>query len=222
MPRTSNIIVGALLAALVTSDASAQWNVARFGTARKTAYVTFGLDPAFVSSAGLAGVGTIADHDVQLSADVGIVTAKVDVRDFRSRLGLKTSLLSWRSVQLTGSATAIARGTDNAVYRGINFGADLTAALGVYRPGWFAAVDFGKDKAIITHVTHTEWYRSTYYADAKNGWYLDAGGTLRSGIAGGMTVGMAELMLRAGVQRTEDYRSLMPPMYASVGVGFGY
>jgi hypothetical protein len=221
MIRISRIIAAVGLTALVASEAGAQWNVARFGTTGKTVYTTFGLDPALVTSVGLASVGTLMDHEFQLTGEVGIVTAKVDVRDFRTRLGLRTSLLRWRSVNLTGGAMAVARGTDNSVYRGINFGADVSAALGVYRQRWFAAGDAGIDKAIITHVTHSDWYRQNFYADAKDGWYLDAGGTYRYGLVGGVTVRRAEVMTRLGFLKTERYNKLMPPAYASVGVGFG-
>jgi len=31
--------------------------------------------------------------------------------------------------------------------------------------------------AIITHLTHSDWYRENIYRDAKDGWYLDADGT---------------------------------------------
>jgi hypothetical protein len=164
----------------------------------------------------------VLGHDFQLTGDAGVVTARMDARDFRARLGTQTSLAHWRSLHLTGSATAIARGTDNAVYRGFSWGADLTGALGVYRRRWFAAGELGKDKAIITHVTHTDWYRTHFYPDAKDGWYLDAGGTVRYGLAGGVALGRAEVAGRVGWHRTEKRNALASPVYASAGVGFGF
>lgn len=222
MRRITILTVATLLSSLGAADAAAQWNVARFATERNRVYTTFGLDPAIVTSVGVAHVESLLDRDVQVSAEAGVVAARFDTRDFRTRLGVRSSLVSWRSLQLTGSATAIARGTSNSVYRGINFGADLTAAAGVYRPRWFAAVEGGKDKAIITHVRHTDWYREYFYADAKDGWYLDAGGTMHYGVAAGFTLSRAELVTRLGVLRTEDGNSLMPPMYLSVGLGLGF
>ncbi len=223
MSRISSMtpIVGIVLSALVAGDAAAQWNVARFESQRGRVYTTFGLDPAFVTSVGYGRVVPVRGHGVQLTGDVGVVTASVDVNDFRARLGIHTSVVRWRSVNLTGSATAITRGTENSVYKGINFGADFSGTLGLYRPRWFAAAEGGFDKAVITHVTHSDWYRRNVYPDAKDGWYLDAGGTYRYGLAGGFVVGRTELMARLGLLRTERFNQLMPPAYASVGVGFG-
>jgi hypothetical protein len=94
--------------------------------------------------------------------------------------------------------------------------------LNVYRHRWFAAGELGFDKAIITHVTHSDWYRTHIYPDAKDGWYLDAGGTYRAGLAGGVALGRTEIVGRVGWLRTEDFNELLPPMYASVGVAFGF
>jgi hypothetical protein len=221
MSRISSIALGILAASLVTGEASAQWNVARFGTEPNRIFTTSGLDPAVVTSVGYARVVPVARRDLQLSGEVGLVTAKVDTRDFRAKMGAQVSLWRWRSVNLTGSVSAITRGTENTIYRGINFGADFAATVGVYRPTWFVAGEAGKDKAIITHVTHTDFYRSLF-PDARNGWYLDAGGTLRNGIAAGISRGRAEFVTRLGFQRTEDYNSMVPPVYASAGMGWGY
>jgi hypothetical protein len=222
MSRVSSITVGVLLSILAAGDVAAQWNVARFDTDRNRVYASFGLDPALVSSLGYGHVVRVLGHDFQLAGEAGVVTAGMDASDFRARLGVQTSLVRWRSVHLTGSVTAIARGTENTVYRGFNWGADAAASLGVYQPRWFAAAEGGKDKAVITHITHSDWYRRYHYADAKDGWYLDAGGTYHYGAAAGLTIGRAELVAKAGWLRTEEYNDMTPPFYGSVGVGFGF
>jgi hypothetical protein len=223
MSRMMRIAAGMLVLSVVAaSEAQAQWNVARFGVEKHRAYTTFGLDPAFVGSVGYGRVVQVMKHDWQLAAEAGIATASMDARDFRARLGTQTSLLQWRSVHATGSAMAIMRGTENAVYRGFNWGADVSGTVGVYRPRWFAAGELGKDKAVVTHVTHSDWYRDSYHQGAKDGWYLDAGGTERIGLTSGVTIGRTELALRAGWQRTEDGNATTSPVYASLGVGVGF
>ena len=222
MSRIAKITLGVLLSALVARDAAAQWNVARFGTNRNRVYSTFGLDPALVTSVGYGRVVPVRGHDFQLAGDVGVAGGRMDTRDFRAQLGTQTSVARWGSLHLAGSATFITRGTENSLYRGFNFGADITGTLGIYRHRWFAAGEFGKDKAIVTHVTHTDWYRENFYADAKDGWYLDTGGTFHYGLAAGLALGRAELAGRFGWQRTEHFNTILPPMYTSVGVGFGF
>jgi hypothetical protein len=207
---------------LIASDTAAQWNVSRLETGSNRVYATFGLDPAFIPTVGYGRVVSIWGHPVQLASDVGIVAAELDTRDFRARVQAFTSIVRWRSFHIAGSAAFITRGTDNSIYSGLNFGADLTGTVGFYRKGWFVAGEFGYDKAIITHVTNSDWYRTYFYSDARDGWYLDSGGTVHYGAVGGIGFGRTELLLRYGVLRTENFNELTPPMYASVGFGIAF
>lgn len=222
MSRHSIILVCILVSAVVSKDAAAQWNVARFDESGNHVYTTFGLDPAIVATVGYGRVVPLIGHNFKLSGDVGLAAASLDTRDYRVRLSTQTSLVNWKSVHLTGSAAFITRGTENPIYRGFNFGADFTAAVGFYRNRWFVAGEFGKDKAVITHVSHTDWYKTHFYSDARDGWYLNAGGTYHYGIAGGIALGPAEVSARAGFLRTERLNEMVPPMYASLGVGYGF
>jgi len=222
MTRTMRCAIALALVALGARDAAAQWNAARLDTRANRVYTTFGLDPALLPTVGYARTVRVFGHPFQLAGDVGVVAAEWDTRDFRARLDAFTSLVHWRSLHLTGSAVFITRGTDNTIYRGLNFGADFTGALGVYRRGWFAAGEFGFDKAIITHITHSEWYRTYFYPDAKDGWYLTGGGTFHYGLAAGVTLGPTELVARYGWRRTERFGELTPPMYGTVGIGVGF
>ena len=222
MKKLIPIVLGLSLGPLTATDVSAQWNVARFESGQNRIYTSFGLDPAFIPTVGYGRVVPLFGHKFQFAGDVGIVAASMDTRDFRARLQALTSIVHWRSLHLTGSATFITRGTDNSIYQGFNFGADFTGTVGIYRPRWFVAGEFGFDKAIITHVTHSDWYRTYFYTQARDGWYLDAGGTFHYGLVGGIAFGRTELLLRYGALRTEKFNDLTPPMYASLGFGVAF
>jgi hypothetical protein len=222
MGRVWSIIFGVSLAALAARDAAAQWNAARFDAGRNRVYTTFGLDPALVTTVGYGRAVPLAGHDVELACDVGVVAAHMDTGDFRARLEAQTSLWRWRSVRLTGGAAFITRGTENIIYRGLNFGSDFTGTLGLYHRGRFAAAEFGFDKAIITHIAHSDWYRTYYYPDAKDGWYLTGGGTFHYGVAAGLALGKTEVVGRFGWRRSERFNEVVPPLYGSLGLGFAY
>lgn len=224
MNATQRIAVALVVSALAARDVAAQWNVERLGmgSTRNQVYTTFGLDPALVTSVGYGRVVPLLGREWQFGAEVGVVAAALDTRDFRARLQARTWLVRWRSLRLVGSAAFITRGTENSIYRAVNFGSDFTGAAGVYRQGWFLAGEFGFDKAIITHLTQSEWYRTHFYPGAKDGWYLNAGGTFHYGATAGVAIGAAELALRAGWLQTEDFNDMTPPMYAGLGVGFRF
>jgi hypothetical protein len=222
MIRPSFVTIGLLLTALVAGEAAAQWNVARFGADPNRVYTSLGVDPSVVGAMGYARVLTIAEHPFQFSLDGSVAVGDADVRDFKTRLAVQTSVLSWRSVHLTGSLAFVTRGTENSIYRGFSFGSSATGTLGWYRRRWFAAGELGFDKSIITHVTHSDWYREHFFPDAKDAWYLDTGGTYNAGVTGGLSLGRTEVVGRFGWARTERMNALLPPMYATLGLGVAY
>jgi hypothetical protein len=222
MSNTLRLLASLLLGMLATQDGVAQWNVARYATGRNRIYTTFGMDPALVTAVGYGRVFPFLGRAWQLSGEFGIGAAEFDTRDFRARMQLHSTIVGWRSARLTGAATFITRGTENSIYRGLNFGADFTGTAGVYRSGWFAAAEVGFDKAIVTHITHSDWYRTWFYPGAKDGWYLDAGGIWHYGLVGGVGLGPAELAARIGFRRTENFEELTPPAYLAMGIGFRF
>lgn len=211
-----------VVATLLAAKAEAQWNVARFTATPNRFYTAVGFDPAMVTTVGYSRTVPFLGRRIQFSGDAGVGAAGLELSDFRVRFQAYGSIVHWRSLHLTGSATFITRGTENSIYRGLNFGSDFTGTAGIYRLRWFAAVEAGFDKAVITHITHTDWYRRHIFPDAKDGWYLNAGGTFHYGVISGVTLGRFELAGRFGWQQTEGFRELSSPLYVSLGVGVGF
>ena len=205
--------------ALGAREAWGQWNVTRFDSSTTWAYTSYGLDPAVVGSIGFAR-SIPQFRESLVSAEVGWVVAGFDARDFRGRVTAQTSAVRWRSLRLTGDVALSARGTTNSIYRALGIGAATTWTLGVYRPRWFAGTEAGIDHNMATRITHTDWYKTYFYPDAKDGWYGGTGGTIHYGLTGGVTLGRTELMTRAGFLRTEQLNETVPPMYVNVGFGF--
>ncbi len=215
----SAFVVGLFVVGAET--ASAQWNVARFDSTKTWTYTTFGLDPAFVASAGVARVIS-GGSGVQIGAEAGSVVARLDLRDWRARVTARMTAARWGSFRITAEEAVIARGTSNSIYNALNLGASATLTAGVYRRGWFAATEAGFDKAVLTRITNSDWYRSYYYSNAKDGWYRSPGGTFHAGLASGVSLGIVELTARAGTLRTERLNAMTPPLYLSVGAGIGW
>jgi hypothetical protein len=207
---------------LLGRGAAGQWNVARFDTSRNRIYATAGLDPAIVTAVGVGRTVPLLGREVQVVAEFGVVASELDIKDYRARLGVQTAVIGWRSLRLTGSATFIARGTENTIYSAVGFGSDFTGTLGLYRRGWFAAGEFGFDKEIITHVTNSDWYRRWFYQDARDGWYIPTGGNFHSGLVTGVAIRGVEFAARAGLRWSEGGDAVLPPFYGSVGIGVGF
>ncbi len=199
----------------------AQWNLARLESGDTRLHVSMALDPAVITSLGYGRMTSLLGSTTQFGLEVGVVAGDADLRDYRVRLGGELQLVHRGAFRVAASAAFMTRGTSNTVFRAVNFGSDFGVTAGVYHRGWFVAGEVGFDKAIITHLTHTQEYRDQYYEDAKDGWYLNNGGTGRLGVRMGRSIGSAELLLRAGIARTQGGESLTAPGYLTLGMGFG-
>jgi hypothetical protein len=203
-------------------DLAAQWNLARLQPGDAQLHVSMAIDPAVITSIGFGRVASLLGTTTRFGIEAGVVAGDAELRDYRVRLSADVQLVNRGAFRVAASAAFMTRGTSNRVFRAVNFGSDFGATAGVYRRGWFMAGEIGFDKAIITHLKHTQEYRDQYYADAKDGWYLNNGGTGRLGIMTGTSLGGAELMVRGGISRTQGGEALAVPAYLTVGVGFGF
>lgn len=216
MRRALAVVFVAVLGSV--SKASAQWNPARTDTAKTSVYTTYGIDPAFVGSLGLAR-RTSWLGNMQFGIEGGIATSKFDVRDFRARVSGRSTMWQWGAVRVVGEESIIARGTSNNIYDAFGFGFAGTYTVGVFRPSWFVGAETGYDRDVATRITNLDWYRTWFYPAAKDGWYVNTSGTLHFGLSAGKSFGHLELMSRAGIQRTEHFGEMNPPFYVAVGLG---
>ena len=214
-----------LLAALLLvgqRDLAAQWNLARMQPGDAQLHLSMAVDPAVVTSIGYGRFTSMFGTITRLGLEAGAVAGDAELGDYRVRLSADVQLVERGAFRVAASAAFMTRGTSNRVFRAVNFGSDFGATAGIYRRTWFLAGEVGFDKAIITHLKHTQEYRDEYYAGAKDGWYLNNGGTGRLGVMTGRSLGGAELLLRAGIARTQGGEALAVPAYLTVGVGFGF
>lgn len=179
--------------------------------------VTTGAEHGLVLGAGYARVLALPDRQLVLGGDVALQWAEVDASDFRVRAGALAPIAWYGRWTLVGGVMSVVRGTDNEAARMINLGTDVSVLAGYYAPRWYAALETGFDWAFATHVDHSDTYRMQVYADARDGWYGNPGGTLRAGIQGGVSFGGNDIILRAGRLHDIEGKPALFPFYATLG-----
>ena len=97
-------------------------------------------------------------------------------------------------------------------------------AVGFYKKNWFIAMTGEYEKIYLNHIEHTEFYRKTYYEDAKDGWYKGAGGMFQFGFEGGGTIkGKYDIHLEMKLPFTEKFNSYGgSPAHVNLGLGYRF
>ncbi len=178
--------------------------------------LSFGLEHGAVYSLGY-GYQIHKKTPLLLNMTVSLPAGNQLVDDFKVRIGGQQKIFGSRNFLTTAKVYGVFRRFDNDFARFLNFGSEFAIVTGYYRPRWFVAGEFGFDKAIVTHIQHSDLARD-YYNDIKNGWYIPSGGNFFCGIQGGLTFAKNDLTLNLGKYSTQYLNSgTTLPFYAQLG-----
>lgn len=215
------VVLVALLGLAGSAHAQA---FSRLEAGQQTVTAETGLQSGMVASLGYAtGLRVNAiDRTVMPFAQATMLVATPDLHDYGFRAGAQVSLLTVGWFDLSTQLAFDVAETENSIYRGTALRTDLVLLGGHYGRRWFAVAEGGYDRAWLTYIKNSDWYRTYFYSDAKDGWYGGTGGVLHAGAKGGVTIGRVEIVLRAGVNKSESLNDLDLPFYATLGANMRF
>jgi hypothetical protein len=189
---------------------------------RHIANVNTGLDYGVTIGIGY-GYKLRGNLPVIVNADYSQAAGRNVFDDIKTRMGAQARLLQAGDFHFTARVQGVFRTYSTPLVRMADFGSDMSGVIGYYRKKWYAAAEFGFDKAIVTSFRHTDVYKE-YYPDVKDGWYQPAtGGNFYYGLLAGVSFGRADVYLNAGKVITQDFKTTpWVPFYGKVGVSYKF
>jgi len=218
------IAIAALAATLGVARTADAQAFSRLDPGEQTVTAETGLQSGVVTSLGYAAglrVGRL-ERTLMPFIQATLPVAKPDLHDYSLRAGVQVSMLSVGWFDLSAQLALEVAETENYIYRGTALRSDVVLLAGHYGRHWFAVGEAGYDRAWLTYVKNSDWYRTYVYSDAKDGWYGGTAGTLHAGAKGGITIGRVEVVLRAGITKTEALNNLDLPFYATLGANYRF
>ncbi len=139
--------------------------------------------------------------------------------DIKTRIGAQARLWKSGNIQAHLGLYGLYRQFENPLATLRNFGSEVNARIGYFRPRWFVGGEIGFDKAIVTQFKHKAIFRDNIYSAVKDGWYqASSGGNLYYGLQGGFSFRRSSLALSIGQVRTEALKTTpLVPLYFQVG-----
>lgn len=158
-----------------------------------------------------------------VNIDISTPFGKDILDDYKVKSGGQIRLLSFRKFQLGMSLQVVFRTIRMHYIESQNLGSELMLTGGYYTRKWFIAGEFGFDKADVTHIKHKDSYK-LIYPEVKNGWYeVPTGGNFNYGIRTGISFSKNDLYLRAGMLKTQDFKSIpLLPFYGQLGYNYKF
>ena len=155
---------------------------------------------------------------IVLTVENSFPTGEKLLDDFKTKIGGYTRLYEVGNFMFSAKIHGVFRRYENSSVRLLNFGGDMAAFAGYYKPKWYVAGEVGFDKAIVTHFKHSEAFKQNF-PSVKNGWYEPAtGGNFYYGLQTGFSFGRSDIYLKAGNVIAQDFSTKpLLPFYMQVG-----
>ncbi len=175
--------------------------------------VIFGLGYGYKLNTGLFPIITGVEFSVPFGSTL--------LDDFKVKAGANIRWIKIRDFQFSTRVQGIFRRFENENVVISNFGLDMAGTIGYYRPKWFAGIEAGFDKAIVSHFEHTAHYKEIF-PEVKNGWYEPStGGNFYYDIQGGYSFSNQEIYLKLGNIISQDFKT-KPQLPFLVQIGYNY
>jgi hypothetical protein len=155
---------------------------------------------------------------IVLNAEYSFPAGKEITDDFKTKIGGYIRLYQVNNFQFSAKLQGVFRRYQNSFASLLNFGSDMSAIAGYYKPKWFVAGEAGFDKAIVTHFKHTAAYKQNF-PSVKDGWYEPStGGNFYYGLQTGFSFRRNDIYLKAGKVVSQDFNTTpLLPFYLQAG-----
>ena len=144
--------------------------------------------------------------------------------DFKVKVGGQVEIVAFGGFSASAKIFSNFRRYQTEMVRVVSFGSDFGVVAGYYDPSWYAAGEFGFDKAITSQLIHSDIVRKFVFSEIRDGWYVPTGGNYYYGIQAGKTLGESlDLSVRLGA--TEAQRNdtdAVIPFYFQLGLGLTF
>lgn len=203
--------------AFLTFSQNVNWS-SKNGTKKNLVYMNFGYDFGITTQVGY-GYKLDVFKPLLLTADYSFPMGEILIDDFKVRLGGQIQVYEKGNFGLSAKVYGIFRRHETKMVRMVNFGSEMAAIAGYYKPTWHIAGELGFDKSINTHLKHSELMKGNF-PSIKDGWYIPSGGHFYYGIQGSKTIKNSfDLALRVGITNAQfkDEDALLP-YYLQIGL----
>ena len=189
---------------------------------RNTVQLNLGHDYGVTSQLGYSRSFTIV-RPLVVGVDFSVPMGSTLLDDFKVRIGGQVELVETGGFSVTVKIASNFRRYQTQLVRIVSFGSDLGVLAGYYTSSWYAAGEFGFDKAVATHLRHSDIMKASF-PGIRDAWYVPTGGNYYFGIQGGASLGRSfDVSLRLGRTRAQMHdEGAVVPYYAQVGFGLKF
>lgn len=148
-------------------------------------------------------------------------SALLGTSNFRTQIGLKTWKGTFNKFNLRNSLAFVHSHSSNKAGNYDGLGLNLITNAGFTFNRFGLGLDLQYNPFFATHIKHSDYWRTYFYSNAKDGWYSLTSNNLRMGLYLSELFGKhktTELNLKGGYQSSGQFDKLIPNIYFIIGI----
>lgn len=187
-------------------------------------YLMGGIEPGVMTTLGYERDIAIKslDRTISLYTELGLSIMRLDIENSNYELGVRLPLWEWRSLKIIDNlyTTMGSINTHNFDSTVFTLGSEIN--MGYYGTYGYITTLIEYEKFLFSHLIHTDYYRSTYYPNAVDGWYKSSGGMFQFGLKGGFSLWNTDISLEIKKGFTEQFNTYASPLHINILVGYSF
>lgn len=187
-------------------------------------YLIGGIEPGVMTTLGYEKDIEIQmiDRTISVYTELGLSIMQLDIRNSNYELGIRFPLWEWKSFKIIDSINTTIGSINNHNFDSTVFTLGNEINMGYYGTFGYITTLLEYEKFLFSHLSHTDYYRSTYYPDAVDGWYNSSGGMFQLGIRGGFRIGETDISLEIKKGFTEQFNNYASPLHLNLLFGYSF
>lgn len=191
---------------------------------RNRAYTKAGIEPATMMTLGIQRNIPFLKNNLTAYAEWNVSIPRFSFDNSELKIGGILPVLQKGNFMIVNNLNFSAGSNLTHNFESKKFAVADELAIGLYKSAWFIATTAEYEKIYLNYIEHTQFYRTTYYEDVKDGWYKGAGGMFQFGIEGGVTIKKRyDIHLELKMPFTEKLNAYSgSPAHANIGFGYRF
>ncbi len=204
---------------------SAQPIIFNDSTIQNSIYTRAGIEPASMIGFGYQRNvnANFLRQTITLYAECNFAAFKFNWDNSELKIGAITPIYQIKSFKIINNFNLSLGSVVTQNFESKKFAFANEIAFGIYKQKWHLALTAEYEKIYLNYLAHSDFYKTTYYEDAVDGWYTGAGGMFQVGIEVGKTFYQKfDVNLELKMPVTEKFNAYLSPGHANLIIGYRF
>lgn len=185
-------------------------------------YTKLGFEPTFLSTIGFQRDMEIEilDREIGVYGELGIPLFTLGEGNIDFKTGTKFLIWNYKRFGIKNDINLSIGHLNNDFLESTRIAVGYRLDPGLYFNTWGINLVAEYEKILASYIEPSDYYKDTFYSEARGGWYRTPGGTFQFGLKGYKDIKDFTISAEAKVPFTESFKLYFLPIHVHLGIGY--